>query len=149
PTVPVSRTTEPVGLMDVFSIFNLPTRERLTVVLDELGIASSGRGQDLNEVLRRANPSLALARSAISILTRQRRELQTILDATSTIAAQGASHTADVQAFLDRAAALSALTAGHRDSLSRTAARLPGLLAAAQPSLAQLDTVAVGGTPLL
>src|SRR5205085_9941946 len=39
PTVPVSRTTEPVSLLDLFNIFNQPTRQRLTVLINELGIA--------------------------------------------------------------------------------------------------------------
>lgn len=34
PTVPVSHTTEPVGLLDVFNTFNLPTQERLTVLIN-------------------------------------------------------------------------------------------------------------------
>jgi ABC-type transporter Mla subunit MlaD len=149
PTVPVTNTTEPVSLLDLFNIFNLPTRERFQVIVNELGIGTSARGQDFNDVLRRANPALALARQAISILARQRAQLATIIDATNTIASQGASHTANVQSFLDRAAGLSTLTAAHRDSLSLTINRLPGLLAAAQPALQQLDIVAVQGTPLV
>ncbi len=62
PTVPVTRTTEPVSLLDLFNTFNLPTRERLTVLLDELGIATAARGQDINQILLRANPTLGLAR---------------------------------------------------------------------------------------
>ena len=41
------------------------------------------------------------------------------------------------------------MTAAHRDTLSQAINRLPGLLAAAQPALQQLDTVAVSGTPLV
>jgi len=149
PTVPVTNTSEPVSLLDLFNIFNLPTRQRFMVILDELGIGTAARGTDFNAVLRRANPALALARQAISILSRQKAQLATIVDATNTIARQGASHTANVQNFLDQAAALSTLTAAHRDALSLSVNRLPGLLAAAQPALAQLDVVARDGTPLL
>jgi phospholipid/cholesterol/gamma-HCH transport system substrate-binding protein len=149
PTVPVNRTTEPVSLLDLFNMFNLPTRERFQAIVDELGIGTSGRGQDFNVILRRANPALALARQAISILARQRGQLATIVDATNTIAREGSTHTANLQRFLDQAASLSTLTAAHRDPLSQTIARLPGLLAAAQPALKQLDTVALDGTPLL
>jgi ABC-type transporter Mla subunit MlaD len=149
PTVPITHTTEPVSLTDLFSIFNTPTQERLTVLLNELGIATSARGQDVNYILRRANPALALARQVIGILNRQRSQLTTIVDATNTIAADGAGHTADVQSFLDRAASLTALTAGHATPLSQAINRLPGLLATAQPALDQLDTVAVDGTPLV
>ena len=149
PTVPVTHTTEPVSLLDLFNMFNLPTRQRFMVILDELGIGTAGRGTDFNAILRRANPALALARQAIGILARQKAQLGTIVDATNTIAAQGASHTANVQNFLDRAAALTTITAAHRDALSLAINRLPGLLAAAQPALAQLDVVARDGTPLL
>ncbi len=149
PTVGVTRTTEPVSLLDLFDIFNDPTRERLTELVNELGISTSARGQDINELFRRANPSLALARQVIGILDRQRSQLATIADATSTIASEGAGHTADVQSFLTRAAGLTALTASHRTALAQTIERLPSLLAAAQPALSRLDTVAVDGTPLV
>ncbi len=149
PTVPVTHTTEPVSLLDLFNIFNLPTRERFTAIVDELGIGTAGRGDDFNDILRRANPALAEARQVIGILDRQRSELAGSVDATSTIAAEGAAHPVAVQAFLDRAAALTSLTATHRDQLSQTVARLPPLLAAAQPALSELDTVARDGTPLV
>jgi phospholipid/cholesterol/gamma-HCH transport system substrate-binding protein len=149
PTVPVDHTTEPVSLLDLFNIFNLPTRERFQVIIDELGVGTAGRGADFNAILRRANPALALARQAIGILARQKAQLATIVDATNTIAAEGAGHTQALQTFLDRAAALSTLTAAHRDPLSQTINKLPGLLDAMQPALQQVDTVARDGTPLL
>ena len=149
PTVPVTHTTEPVSLLDLFNIFNLPTRQRLMVIIDELGIGTAARGQDFNDVLRRANPALALARQAIGILSRQKAQLATLVDATSTVASEAARHSGSLQAFLNRAANVSSITAAHRDSLSRSIKRLPGLLAAAQPALQQLDIVAVSGTPLV
>jgi phospholipid/cholesterol/gamma-HCH transport system substrate-binding protein len=149
PTVPVTHTQEPVSLLDLFNIFNLPTRERFQVLIDELGIATAGRGDDINQIILRANPALGLARQVIGILARQKTQLATIIDATNTIAAQGAGHTAAVQDFIQRADSLATLTANHASSLSQAIARLPGNLAAAQPSLAQLDTVAKDGTPLL
>jgi ABC-type transporter Mla subunit MlaD len=149
PMVPVTHTTEPVNLLDLFNIWNLPTRERLTVLVNELGIGTSGRGQDFNEILRRANPALALARQAIGILARQKAQLGSIIDATNTIAAEASNHTPALRNFLDRAAHVTTLVANHRDNLSSAIARLPGLLGAAQPALAQLDTVAVSGTPLV
>jgi ABC-type transporter Mla subunit MlaD len=149
PTVPVQNTTEPVSLLDLFNMFNLPTRQRFMVILDELGIGTAGRGQDFNYILRRANPALSLARQAIAILARQRTQLATIVDATNTVATGAAGHTTAVRDFLDHAAAVSRLTATHRDNLSRAIQGLPGLLAAAQPALQQLDTVAVNGTPLV
>ena len=149
PTVPVTNTTEPVSILDLFNIFNLPTRERFQVILDELGIGTAGRGDDFNAILRRANPALALARQVISILAKQDTQLAAIVDNTNTIATEGAGHTTAVKDFLERAASLVSLTGSHSTNLSQAIARLPGLLSAAQPALSQLDTVAKDGTPLL
>ena len=149
PTVPVTRTTEPVSLLDLFNTFNLPTSQRMAVIFDELGIATAGRGEDLNQVLLRANPTLGAARDAISVLVAQKAQLQRLIDASDRIATEGAAGKADLQRFLDRASALSSLTAAHSTRLSESIARLPALLAATKPSLEQLDSVATQGTPLL
>jgi ABC-type transporter Mla subunit MlaD len=149
PTVPVQNTTEPVSLLDLFNIFNAPTRERFALILNELGIGTAGEGQNLNDILYRANPALKLADQVIGILTRQSAQLRTLIDATNTIAHEGATHTGAVQSFLAQAAALSSTTAAHRSNLELAINRLPRLLAVAQPSLAQLDVVAREGTPLV
>jgi phospholipid/cholesterol/gamma-HCH transport system substrate-binding protein len=149
PTVPVTNTTEPVSLLDLFNMFNLPTTERFQTIVNELGVGTAGQGDNFNDILRRANPTLTLANQAISILSRQKAQLAQIIDATNTIASNAAGHTGDLQQFLDRSASLTQLTAAHRGQLSQAIARLPGLLAQAQPALQQLDTVAVQGTPLV
>lgn len=149
PTVPVSHTTEPVSLLDLFNIFNAPTRERFTVLINELGIGTAGEGDNFNNILLRANPALALARQVIGILVRQKSQLATLLDTTNTVAAEAAGHTAAVQDFIDRAGALATTVSDHRSALAQAVNRLPGLLAAAQPALSQLQTVALSGTPLL
>jgi ABC-type transporter Mla subunit MlaD len=149
PTVPVSHTSEDVTLQDLFNIFDVPTAERLQVLLDEFGIASAGEGDNVNSILNRVNPTLRLADHVIDILDSQTAQLRTFIDATNTIAAQGATHTAAVQAFLQRASALAALTADHHTPLALAIHRLPSLLSATRPALDQLDTVAIDGTPLL
>jgi ABC-type transporter Mla subunit MlaD len=85
----------------------------------------------------------------IGILNRQRTQLASLVDSTNTIAAEAASHTGALQSFLDRSASVTSLIAAHKDSLSTAINRLPGMLAAAEPALQQLDTVAVNGTPLV
>ncbi len=149
PTVPLSHTTEPVSLLDLFNTFDLSTRQRLMVLLDELGVGTAGRGEDLNQILLRANPTLGLARQAIGILNRQGAQLQTVISATKVIMAQGAAHTGTLKRFLVSSAALSASVANHRGPLATAVNRLPGMLAAARPALQQVDAVARQGTPLL
>lgn len=149
PTVPVQNTTEPVSLLDLFNIFNAPTRERFALILNELGIGTAGEGENFNDILYRANPALKLADQVVGILSSQSAQLQTLIDATNTIAQEGATHTGAVQSFLDQAATLTSTTAAHRSNLELAINRLPRLLAVAQPSLSQLDVVAREGTPLV
>jgi ABC-type transporter Mla subunit MlaD len=149
PTVPVSHTSEPVNLQDLFNIFNVPTSERLQVLIDELGIATAGNGNEINAILQRANPTLQAAQRVIAILDSQTAQISTAIQATNEIAATGSAHIASVQHFLQQASGLTQLTAGHASSLQQAIKKLPGFLSASTPALAQLDTVARDGTPLL
>jgi len=149
PTVPVTQTTEPISLQDLFNIWSTPVSERLSVLLDELGIGVSGRAGDIQAILDRANPALAAARQAIALVNRQRSQLQELVSAAAPVVGQLADHDTAVQRFLSQSATLTAVTSAHSGALSATIARLPALLRSAQPALEQLDAVGSAATPLL
>jgi virulence factor Mce-like protein len=149
PTVPVSRTSEPVNLTDLFDIWQAPTRDRFALIVNELGIGLSSHGQDINSILRRANPTLKLVRQALAILQRQRGQIATIVDSSDQLLAQLGSRSGRVGDFLARAADVAATTGAHSSSLAAATQRLPGLLAAAQPALASVDQIARNGTPIV
>jgi ABC-type transporter Mla subunit MlaD len=149
PTVPVAHTSEPVSLLDLFDIFNLPTRERFQVLIDELGIATAGNGNEINAILQRANPTLQAAQRVITVLDGQTSEIRTAIDETDAFAAVGATHTAAVRAFINQASGLTKLTSDHSSSLEQGIQKLPAFLSASTPALKQLNTVAVDATPLL
>jgi phospholipid/cholesterol/gamma-HCH transport system substrate-binding protein len=149
PTVPVQRTSTPVSLNDLFDIWNVPTRERLSILVNELGIGVAGRGEDLNEVLRRANPSLTQARRALTLVNRQRAQLAGAIASTDRVVAALAGRRERVQAFVEAGARVSARTASRSGPLGESIRRLPALLRAARPALASLDALAASGTPLL
>jgi virulence factor Mce-like protein len=149
PTVPVERTTQPVALTDLFEIWNAPTRDRLQVLLSTLGIATVSRGEDLNAILRRANPTLARARETIGVLERQRDDLAAAVDATGEIADRLAERPERLRTLVDRAAAVTTKTATERAALGAGVRRLPGLLREARPALQRLDATMDAGQPLL
>jgi ABC-type transporter Mla subunit MlaD len=149
PTVPVSHTGVPVTLNDLFDIWNVPTADRLTLLINDLGAAGAGRGDDINAILRRSNPALAAARNAIAILNQQHAQLAGALHSTDVVIAQLASRPARVQDFLTRAAAVTAQTGPRHAQLAQAVQRLPPLLAAARPALSQLDALTQAGQPVL
>lgn len=149
PTVPVEHTTEPINLIDLFNVFRTPVRQRFSLIIATLGIGSAGRGDDINALLRRANPTLQLVRRATTILSEERRRLASSITDTDRIIAELVTRKDRVREFIDRAARVTTKTAEHRGDLGRTVNRLPGLLAAADPALKQLDALSVSGVPVL
>ncbi len=148
-TVALDRNSEPVSITDLFNIWNTPTRDRLRILINELGAGFAGRGDELNQVLQRANPALAVARKAIALVNRQRVQLERIVSNTDPIVAELARRSPAVQRFVDNAASVAQTTADHRTKLAEGVRRLPGLLAATRPALRQLDVVAAAGAPVL
>lgn len=148
-TVPVTSTSTPVGITDLFNIFRVPVRQRLSVVVTSLGIGLAGRGEDVNAVLRRANPTLALTRQALQTLGEQRKALQDTVVAVDQVAGDLAKRPEAVTTFLDEAAETASTTAEHRDNLEEAIKRLPGLLDEVQPTMSRLNAVADDGTPVL
>lgn len=149
PTVPLARTSSPVDLDLILSAFRLPTRQRLGIVLNELGEGFVARGGDLNQAIRRANPALRETREVLQVLDRQRGQLQSLIDSSDTILAQLAPRRDRVGETIERAADVADVTAARRDDLSETIRRLPPLLAQARPALADVRQLSEAGTPLL
>ena len=73
--LPVTNTSSPVDVDLLGDINRLPVRERLTIILNELGAGLAGRGSDLNAVIRRANPALRELDKVVAILAGQNKLL--------------------------------------------------------------------------
>jgi virulence factor Mce-like protein len=149
PTVPVAQTHAPVDLDLVFATFRMPYRQRLAVILNELGAGLAGRGTDLNETILRANPALAQARRTLAILDRDRTRLGALVDESDTIIGRLAQRRDRVGDFLDRAAAVTSTTASRSSGLRRTIAGLPPLLTEAKPTLDQLAAFVTTARPVV
>jgi hypothetical protein len=147
--VSLAETTVPVSLQDLVNVFSLPTDDRLRVIINELGIATAGRGADLNALLHRSNPALTQAQRALAIIAAQRQQLATGISQTGRVLAALANKNQDVRAFVDRAAVVARTTAAHRTALGQSIHRLPALLDALRPGLRSLDRAIARGTPLL
>ncbi|MCW3017058.1 MAG: hypothetical protein JWO02_4150 [Solirubrobacterales bacterium] len=149
PTVPLTHTTVPVSLQDVLNVFSLPTDERLRSLISELGIGTAGRGQDLNALLRRANPALTASQRVLDTFVDQRRQIADAIGQTDRVLASIGDQSDDVRTFVDRAAAVARNTAQHSGSLGQSIHRLPAMLDAVHPGLRSLDRAATNAAPLL
>ena len=69
--LPVERNAKAVDIDLLNNIMRQPVRERLSIILSDLGIGVAGRGEDLGVVIRRADPALKEIDEVLKILARQ------------------------------------------------------------------------------
>jgi phospholipid/cholesterol/gamma-HCH transport system substrate-binding protein len=149
PTVPPDQSTSPVDLDLVFDVFRAPYRERLAIILNELGAGLTGRGEDLNAIIRSANPALAQTRRVLSTLNSQGAELQQGIDQTDRVLAKVAEDPNSLSQFIGKLGAVSERFGSHNQALGESIAKLPPLLEQAEPALRELDAISVEGRPVL
>jgi ABC-type transporter Mla subunit MlaD len=138
PTVPVQQTHSPVDIDLVFSALRRPIRERLTILLNELGIGLAGRPEELNEAIRRANPALGEARRTLEILSGERHTLGRLIDESDRVVGELAERRSEVRDFISNAADVTQTAADHRGDLDLAVRRLPPLLDELEPSAREL-----------
>src|SRR3954452_13591993 len=102
--LPVSHTTTPVNQDLVNNILRVPQRERLRLVINELGAGLAGNGSELRAALRRANPALRQTDKVIAVLAHQDRVLAQLVDESDQVLAPLAQHRKQLSSFVDNAA---------------------------------------------
>lgn len=149
PAVPLARNHSPVDLDLVFAALRLPYRERLSLIVNELGTGLAGRPEDLNEAIRRANPALQQANRVLAILDRDRHTLGRLIDASDTVVAQLARHRGEVTSFIGRADQVARAVADRRGDLGLAIHRLPPLLDQLEPSAIELEGLTSDARPVV
>lgn len=149
PTVPVQRTRQPFGLQELFELLDRPAQERIALVIAGLGIGNAGRGEDVNAIIRRANPTLAATRELLDVIERDKRALTSTLTATDRTLAELGRRPARLRSFIRDAAAVTRETGRRQGRLDEGVRRLPALLAEAEPALRRLDSIADDALPLV
>jgi virulence factor Mce-like protein len=147
--VPVSHTSSTIGLDLVNNILRRPYRDRLRLIVGELGAGLAGRPDDLNAVIRRAAPGLRETSQTLRVLGRQTRQIDSlIVDADRVIGALEARK-GDVSRFVREAGRTAATTATRRDELAASFRELPAFLAELQPYMGRLGDLAQAQRPVL
>jgi ABC-type transporter Mla subunit MlaD len=147
--LPVENTSSPVDLDLVNNIMRLPYRERFAILLNELGTGLAGRGEDLNEVIHRANPALRETDEVLAILANQNRALAR-LAANSDRALEPLSRERERFAhWIVAANETGEASAERRVDIARGIDRLPAFLRELRLLMVDLEGLTDQGTPLL
>ena len=147
--LPVENTSSPVDLDLVNNVLRRPYRERLSILLSELGTGLAGRGGELNEVIHRANPALRETDRVLRILAGQNDVLAELARDSDTVLAPLARDRERVSGFVEAANATGEATAERSDDIERSIERLPRLLPELRATLAELGRFSQQTTPVV
>jgi len=148
-TIPVGKTSSTVPGDLVNNVMRRPYRERLAIILGELGAGVAGNGQNLNDAIRRASPALRETDKVLRTLAKQNRVLADLARDADAVIGDLAANKKDVGRFVDEARDTAVASAERRDDIAAGFRKLPAFLAELQPTMAALGETADEQTPAL
>ena len=147
--LPVSNTEQTVDIDLIGNTMREPERERLSLILNELGTGLAGRGKDLNDVIRRADPALKETDRVLRILASQNETLKELAVNSDTILAPLARERAHVAGAIKHSSQVAEATAEKRGALAADIQTLPRFLDELRPTMVRLGQLADQSTPVL
>jgi ABC-type transporter Mla subunit MlaD len=143
----VTRNHSPVDPDLLTDINRLPERQRLTIIVNELGAGLAGRGSDLAVVLRRANPALQEFDQVLKILAEENQVLVRLAVEGDRALAPFAAVRNHVADFIVQANTVAQASARQRGALDRNLIDFPPFLRQLGPAMDRLGRFADQTTP--
>jgi virulence factor Mce-like protein len=147
--IPVTQTASTIAPDLVNDILREPQRERLRIIVSELGAGVAGRGPELNAAIRRSIPALRESDRVLKLLGEQNQLLADLTVNADTVVGDLAANREDVGRFVTKANDTAQASAQRRPDLAVGLQKLPGFLEQLQPTMKSLGKVADQQTPAL
>ena len=147
--LPVQNTEQSVDLDLINNTLRLPYRERLSLILNELGATVAGRGEDVRAVIQRANPALKEIDRVLAILASQNKALQDLARNGDTILAPLARERRHISGALASSAEVAQATAERRADFQQDIQKFPEFLRELRPTMTRLGALSDEMTPVL
>jgi phospholipid/cholesterol/gamma-HCH transport system substrate-binding protein len=146
--LPLENNGKTVDLDLIQNIQRLPYRDRFRLILNDLGAALAGRGQDLGEVIDRANPALRQTDRVLNILAQQNRQLASLASNGDAVLEPLARNRTRITSFFRNAAIAGEATAERSPALEESLRKFPATLRQVRLTMTELKGFADQGTPL-
>jgi ABC-type transporter Mla subunit MlaD len=148
-TLVASHTFSTIPADLLADIMQMPQRERLTLIINELGAAVAARSTDLQTALQRAVPAIDETDNLLNLLANDSQTLQALTSNSNTVVTALANNSKLVQDFIVEADKAATDTATQQQNLKVSLQRFPGLLEQLKPAMAKLGNATVANTPVL
>jgi ABC-type transporter Mla subunit MlaD len=133
----------------VNNIQRLPYSQRFRIILNEFGAGLAGRGKDIEEAVKRANPVLRDADRLFAILARQRDELSQLASDSKEILEPLTQQRSHVAGFISNAGATAEASAERGADLEASLRKLPAFMREFRTTLASLRRFSNAGLPVV
>lgn len=147
--VSIERTSGTIPPDLVMNTLSKPYRQKLQVIISELGAGFAARGGDVNETIRRAIPALRETDKVLKLLGEERQTLTQLTRNADTVVGALDGNKTDVARFVAEARDTAAISANRRTELAGTIRRLPRFQRILRPTLRDLGVAARRQTPAL
>jgi virulence factor Mce-like protein len=148
-TIPVEQTASTIPIDLINNIMRRPYRERLGILLDELGAGVAARAPEIQATVRRAVPALRETDRVLAILAEQNQVLASLVTDADTVVGDLAGNRRDVGRWVRETRQTATATAIRRAELAASLQRLPGFLRELRPTLAKLGAATDAQAPAL
>jgi phospholipid/cholesterol/gamma-HCH transport system substrate-binding protein len=146
--LPLENNGTTVDLDLIQNIQRLPYADRFRLILNSLGAALAGRGQDLGEVIDRANPALRETDRVLQILADQNQQLASLASNGDAVLKPLARERSHITGFFHNAAISGEATAERSPALEEGLRKFPATLRQVRLTMTKLKQFADQGTPL-
>ncbi len=133
--LPASNTTKPIDLDLINNIARLPYRQRLTIILNELGTGLAGNGENLNTAIRGANPAFKELENVVSVLASENKVLAKLADDGDAVLQPLARERKHFAGFIRNSATTAQATAERSAALQQDFAKFPAFLREFGPTM--------------
>jgi virulence factor Mce-like protein len=148
-TIPVTQTSSTVPADLLQNIMRMPYRQRLTLLINELGAGVAGRSGDLQAALDRAVPALTETDNLLRLLGNDSQTLKDLTANANTVITALANNNRQVARFITEANNTATATATQQVALRQTFQDLPGFLEQLRPALSKLGAATTANEPVL
>jgi phospholipid/cholesterol/gamma-HCH transport system substrate-binding protein len=147
--LPDSQTLKPVDLDLVGNIMRLPYRQRLSIIINELGTGLAANGAQLRQAVKEADPALQQTDRVLAILADQNKTLAQLAKNGDEVLRPLARDKAHVANFIVKADTTAVASAQRRSDIEASLQKLPAFLQQLRPTMQRLGGLAGQMTPVL
>jgi virulence factor Mce-like protein len=145
--IPPSRITVPTDLDQIVDVFKASTRERLAILINEMGIAVAGRRSDVSAILRQLPLSAVAGTKLLDQLVQDNHTLRDTVANSNQFIARINQQKGDLGRVIDAASGAASTAAQEAGNLSQTLIDAPRTLTTARRFLLSAGQTSLDLTP--